>query len=290
MEGCANGSGSSWKRHYDSGGASSDTAESREPEGSGQTVRNQSEDCRQVEAPHLRPPPPGQRRRNPRCSQDRHCFPPTHTLLHLDVRREAEPRTVEDAGRIDAIAAQARKVLVFPWRDARWKPPSAQSPAPDRRHVGFRPGLVEEDEALGVEPSFDIFSVRKRAISGRSCSLGSTFLPVGADEGPDRPVIDLDAAFGKFSLKAKGKAPRRPCAKEAAVRQQQPRSVAVHRASGRAARRPKALRPQRSPRSPAKRPRPIERSRPPQHAQRPAPANPMNKVSPSLPASIRPTA
>ena len=87
----------------------------------------------------------------------------------LDVRREAELRTVEDAGRIDAIAARARKVMVFqcPYGTRR-KPPPAQSPAPDRRHV--RPGLVDEDEARAVPDIFSIASgcIRKRAMSGRS--------------------------------------------------------------------------------------------------------------------------
>jgi hypothetical protein len=47
----------------------------------------------------------------------------------------------------------ARNVMVFqcPYGNARRQP--TQSPAPDRNHVGFRPCLVDDDKALGVEPS-----------------------------------------------------------------------------------------------------------------------------------------
>jgi hypothetical protein len=87
-------------------------------------------------------------------------------------------------------------------------------------------------------------------MSGRSCSLGRTLFfeaqPLGVDEVPDRPVIDLDAALGQFGLKAAQRevaAIRHARKKPVAVREQQPRSVAMHRAGGRAARRAKALRP-----------------------------------------------
>src|ERR1700704_1503669 len=43
------GTGSSWERHNDRGGSSSDATQSREPEGSGQAPRRQSEDHRQME-------------------------------------------------------------------------------------------------------------------------------------------------------------------------------------------------------------------------------------------------
>jgi hypothetical protein len=45
-----------------------------------------------------------------------------------------------------------------------------------------------------------------RATSGRSCSLAATVFfetqAFGVDEAPHRPVIDLDAAFGKLGDKA----------------------------------------------------------------------------------------
>jgi hypothetical protein len=76
----------------------------------------------------------------------------------LDVSHEADriDRTIEDAGRVNAIAAQGGEEghgFPVPVRDARRKSPFAQSPAPDRGHVGFRPCLVDEDKALGVEAS-----------------------------------------------------------------------------------------------------------------------------------------
>ncbi|MGC2222746.1 MAG: hypothetical protein WA624_10455, partial [Methylocella sp.] len=70
--------------------------------------------------------------------------------------------------------------------------------------------------------------------------------PLGVDEVPDRPVIDPDAALSQFGLKA---AQREVAAvpharkKPVAVRRQQPWSITMHRAGGRAARRAKALRP-----------------------------------------------
>ena len=94
----------------------------------------------------------------------------------LDVSHEADriDRTVEDAGSINAIAAQGGEKchgFPVPVGDARRPPPPAQSPASDRCHVGFRPGLVDEDEALGVEPSLILLPPRPEAGDVRTLLL-----------------------------------------------------------------------------------------------------------------------
>ncbi len=188
--------------------------------------------------------------------EDHIAWPESWDEELLDVSQEADPldRSIEDAGRGDAIAAQGGEDgqgFPVPVRGARRKPPPAQSPAPDRSHVGFRPGLGDEDKALGVEPSLILLPPRPEAGDVRTLLLAwqNAFFeaqPLGVDEVPDRPVIDLDAALGQFGRKAAqgGVAAIRPAGKKpVAVRQQQSWSMAMHRAGDRAARRAKALRP-----------------------------------------------
>lgn len=73
----------------------------------------------------------------------------------LDISREqiAIDGSVDHPGRIDAVMAQGGdegERLPVAVRDARIEPLSAQAPATQGRHVGLDPGLVDEDQALGV--------------------------------------------------------------------------------------------------------------------------------------------
>jgi len=76
----------------------------------------------------------------------------------LDPSREAlaVDRSIEDAWRIDPVMAQRCEEgqrAPFTERCARHQLVSSRRPAPDRRHVGLGPGLVDEDEASGIKPT-----------------------------------------------------------------------------------------------------------------------------------------
>jgi hypothetical protein len=81
-----------------------------------------------------------------------------HRSEHVfDIRLEtfAVDWTVKDAGCVDAFAAQRRhEGHGFPMamRNLGVKPLAAPAPSPERKHVGLRPGLIDEDETFGVEP------------------------------------------------------------------------------------------------------------------------------------------
>ena len=76
----------------------------------------------------------------------------------FDISAKAEPidRPVEDAGRIDAVAAQGRQEGQSAPASVRHlgDQPGATSTTPvTARHVGLGPSLVDEDQALGVKPA-----------------------------------------------------------------------------------------------------------------------------------------
>jgi hypothetical protein len=84
-------------------------------------------------------------------------------------------RPVEDAGRVDAVAAQGRQErerLPMPVRDLGGESPSARAPAPQRRHVGLGPGLVDEDEARGIDQALQLPPSRPVARHVRPVLLG----------------------------------------------------------------------------------------------------------------------
>lgn len=80
-----------------------------------------------------------------------------HQLL-VDVGAEAlaVDRAVEDAGSGQAITAkcpeEGQGTPAAVRREAA-QPPTFRAPAAQGRHVGADPGLVDEDEAFGVEPA-----------------------------------------------------------------------------------------------------------------------------------------
>ena len=87
------------------------------------------------------------------------------------------PRTVKDARRIDAFAAQRRhegQGFLVAMRNLGVKPAATPAPSPERKHVSLRPGLVDEDEALGHDPRLKPFpcgapadDVRTLLLAGR---------------------------------------------------------------------------------------------------------------------------
>lgn len=81
---------------------------------------------------------------------------------HFDISPEAVAvdRAVEDPWRIDAIMAQrGEEGHGFPVavRHLGPEPLAARRPPPERRHVGLGPGLVNEDQTLGIDPALILF-------------------------------------------------------------------------------------------------------------------------------------
>ncbi len=67
----------------------------------------------------------------------------------------AVDRAIEDAGRIDPVMAkgcQEGQRAPFAERSAGDQLAPARRPAPDRRHVGLSPGLVDEDQPARIKP------------------------------------------------------------------------------------------------------------------------------------------
>jgi len=98
----------------------------------------------------------------------------------LDIGCEASPvdRTVEHAGRVDTIAAQRRyQGERFPvtMRDLGLQSLAARRPAPDRRHVGLGPGLVDEDQPSRVEAALIFLPLRPPASDVRTALLAGQY-------------------------------------------------------------------------------------------------------------------
>ena len=67
----------------------------------------------------------------------------------------AVDRAVDQPGRLDAVMAQGGQEghgLPVAVRHFRREALPERRPAPERRHVGLGPGLVDEHQALGVDP------------------------------------------------------------------------------------------------------------------------------------------
>ena len=77
-------------------------------------------------------------------------------LLDIEPEALAVDRPVDEPGRVDAIVAQRREErhgLPAAVRDLGRQPLAARRPAPERRHIGLRPGFVDEDEAARIDPA-----------------------------------------------------------------------------------------------------------------------------------------
>src|SRR5512134_3262978 len=76
-------------------------------------------------------------------------------LLYIEPEPLAIDRPVDEPGGVDAIVAERREEghgLPAAVRDLGVEPAAARRPTPERRHVGLRPGLVDEDEAAAGDP------------------------------------------------------------------------------------------------------------------------------------------
>jgi len=77
-------------------------------------------------------------------------------LLDPGCEAQAVDWSIEDAWRIDPVMAQCCQEgqrAPFAERSASEQLVTSRCPAPDRRHVGLGPGLVDEDEASGIKPT-----------------------------------------------------------------------------------------------------------------------------------------
>ena len=75
-------------------------------------------------------------------------------LLDIELERLAVDRAIEDPWGVDAVVPQRRHEghgLPVAVRDLGLQPQAARRPAAQRRHVGLGPGLVDEDQAGGID-------------------------------------------------------------------------------------------------------------------------------------------
>jgi len=77
-------------------------------------------------------------------------------LLDISAEAVAVDRSIDHAWRVDAVAAQRRKEGQSPpvsVRDLAQEPVTARRPAAQAGHVGFGPGLVDEDQPSRIKPA-----------------------------------------------------------------------------------------------------------------------------------------
>ena len=77
------------------------------------------------------------------------------SVVDIALEAVAVDRAVEQPRRIDAIMAQRRQEghgFPSPVGDLGIEPVAAWRPPPERRHVGLGPRLVDEDQALRIDP------------------------------------------------------------------------------------------------------------------------------------------
>ena len=104
-------------------------------------------------------------------------WPQCRAELLLDPCCEAGgvDRLIEDELRIDPVAAQGGDEghrLPVTIRDLGVELLASGSPAPQRRHVGLGPGLVDKDEAAGIRPGLELHPLLAPTGDLRSQLLG----------------------------------------------------------------------------------------------------------------------
>lgn len=112
----------------------------------------------------------------------------------LDIGAEAlaVDRPVDDAGRDDTLMSDGRrKVMVRQWPCGPEREPTP--PAMGTRHVGLCPRLIDEDETSRIDfklvPLLPVYQSRRRAMSGRPCSVANTVFEADTlafEEPPER--------------------------------------------------------------------------------------------------------
>ncbi len=96
-------------------------------------------------------------------------------LLDVCSKAFAIDRPLKKPRRVDAVVAQRGQEgrgLPAAVRDPGREPAAARRPSPQRSHIGFGPGLVDEDEALRLDAILIFCPLR--ATSGRSRSPATT--------------------------------------------------------------------------------------------------------------------
>ena len=96
-------------------------------------------------------------------------------LLDVSGKALAIDRPVEHAGRNDVVAAQGGEEshgFPVPVRSFGDELSPARRPAVRARHIGFGPGLVEEDEAFWIEPRLEFSPSRAVTRNVRAILFG----------------------------------------------------------------------------------------------------------------------
>ena len=97
-------------------------------------------------------------------------------LLDIDAEAVSVHWPIEQPRRLDAVTAQRRdeghRVPVSVWHLAAQACP-AWPPAAQRRHVGLGPGLVDKDQAVGVNPRLIRWPLRPTARDVGAILFGS---------------------------------------------------------------------------------------------------------------------
>lgn len=84
-------------------------------------------------------------------------------LLDIGFERLGVDRAVEEPWRFDPVAAKRRDEghrLPMAVGNTGHKPFSSRRPAAERLHIGFRPGLIDEDQTLGLDLVLPLFPLR----------------------------------------------------------------------------------------------------------------------------------
>jgi hypothetical protein len=106
---------------------------------------------------------------------------------------------VEQAGRVDAVVAQGgeeRCGLPMAVRDLVNEPLAARRPAVETRHIGLGPGLIDEDQARGIDAALIGPPARPMAAYVRTVLLACNerlFLSVTPIRRKNRLIIEVSA-------------------------------------------------------------------------------------------------
>ena len=99
-------------------------------------------------------------------------------LLDIDQEAFAVDRTIEDPWGIDTVVAQRRHEghgLPMAVRNLGFEPFAPRRPTPKRRHIGLGPSLVDEDQALRVDPGLIFFPLLAPAGDVRAILLAGQY-------------------------------------------------------------------------------------------------------------------
>jgi hypothetical protein len=184
----------------------------------------------------------------------RNCSTPAFAGAGSSTEAGAVDRAVDDAGCRDAVATQGcqeGQCAPAPVRHLGNETAAAGTAPVPAGHVGLGPGLVDEDQALGIKPALMLLQrERRRATSGRSCSLACRLFferdPLAGEERPHRAVTHHHAAhrqLGQHRPQGQVRLLGNPRHKPIPLVPQNPPSMSAHRLGSRSTGRPITLRP-----------------------------------------------